>query len=65
MKKSQEEFRVKSTKEITELKKEQYRLVIEKAHLWDSRVKLEEEVTESYHHVLESTTEMDAVEKAQ
>ena len=37
----QEDLRAKSTKEIEELKKEQDRLVVEKAQLWDRRVQLE------------------------
>ena len=46
MKKSQEYLKVKSTEEITELKKEQDHLVFDKAHLWDSCVKLEEAVAD-------------------
>ena len=42
LKKVQEELRAKSAIEIIELKKEQYQLIVEKAHLWDSRVRMEE-----------------------
>ena len=44
-----------------ELKKEQDRLVIEKEHLWDSRIKLEMIVVDSCQYVLESTMKMDVL----
>ena len=54
----------KSTKEIEEFKKEQDRLVVEKVHLWDNRVRLEEVVSDACQHVFESTEELDVLGKA-
>ena len=65
LKQAQEELKEKSAEEITKLKKEQDLLVVEKAHLFDSQVKLKEEVADSYQHVLESTGEMDVMARAQ
>ena len=61
LQKAQEELKMKTTEEITELKKEIDHLVVEKAHLFDSWVKLEATVVDSCKHVLESTTKPDAV----
>ena len=65
LKKAQEERRVKSVTEITKLKKEQDRLVVEKAHLFYSKVKLEATVVDSCQYVSKSTAELDAVARAQ
>ena len=47
-KKEKEDLRVKSATEITKLKKEQDRRVVEKAHLFYSRLKMEAVVVDSY-----------------
>ena len=65
LKKEQEERRVKSVTEITKLKKEKDRLVVEKAHLFASRVQLKVSVTNACQYVLESTTELVVVARAQ
>ena len=44
MKKEQERIIVENAKEIEELKKEKDQLVVEKVHLWDNKVWLEEVV---------------------
>ena len=48
---------------IMELKKEQDRIVIKKEQLQDSRVRLKEAVLDACQHLLESTTELDAIER--
>ena len=52
-----------SRKEIEELRKEQDRLTMEKAQLWDCRVRLEHEFFISCQEVPEITADMDAEEK--
>ena len=61
--KEQECIIMENSKAIEELKKEQDRLVDEKAHLWEIRVWLEEAVFDSCQHVCETTTELDTVER--
>ena len=63
LKKAQEELKMKVAKEITELKKETDCLIIEKAELFASHKEMEEAVTDSCQHILESTIELDVVEK--
>ena len=58
---SQEELKAMSAEDITELKKEQDHLVVEKAHLFDKWVKLEETVADACQYVLESTMKMDVL----
>ena len=55
---------MKTTKEITELKKETNRLVVEKVHLFSCRGKMEEAITDSCQYIHESIAELDAVAKA-
>ena len=38
--------------------------MVEKAHLWDSRVRLEEVVSDACQHIFESMKELDEVAKA-
>ena len=54
---------MKVEEEITELKKETGRLVIEKVHLFVSRGQVEEAITDACRYIHESTMELDAVEK--
>ena len=56
-------MREKSTVEITELKKKQDRLLVEKAQLWDHKVRLEDDVSDACQYVHESTTKLDSVER--
>ena len=63
LKKEQEQLMAKSAKEIEELRKEQDRLVVEKVHLWDNIVRLEEAFTDVCQHIFKSTMEMDVVGK--
>ena len=64
MKKSQAELQVKTSKDITELKKETDHLIVEKEHLFDNRVELEVAVADSSQYVLESTADLDVVARA-
>ena len=61
LKKAQEELKTKTIEEITELKKETNRLIVEKAHLFDSWVQVEVVVADACKHVNENTTKLDAV----
>ena len=61
----QDEVRDKSSKEIEELKKEQDRLVIEKAQHWDRRVQLENVISKVCQWVPEAVANEDAEAKVQ
>ena len=50
----------KSAKEIEELKKEQDRLVVKNAQLWDRGMQLENVIFDVCKWVLEATTDEDA-----
>ena len=49
---------------IEEFKKEKDRLVVEKVHLWDNILRLEDVVSDAFQHVFESMEELDALVKA-
>ena len=65
LKKVQEELKTKTAEEITDLKKETDHIIVEKAHLSNSQVQVEVVVVDSCQYVLESTTKLDVVDRAQ
>ena len=64
MKKEQERIIAENAKTIGEFKKEWDRLVVEKVHLWDNIVRLEDVVSDAFQHVFESMVELDVLAKA-
>ena len=64
MKKAQEELQVKTAKDITKLNMETDCLVVEKADIFYSKVKLEAAVADACQYSLEITTELDAVARS-
>ena len=62
---AQEELRSKSAKEIEKLKKDQDRLVVEKAQIWDHRVQLENVISEVCQRVSKVVVNEDAESKVQ
>ena len=53
-----------TVEEIMELKKETYRLIVEKAHIFESWIQVKEGIVDAYKHIYENTTELDAAVKA-
>ena len=64
LKAARDELQCKATEEITELKKAQDYLIIEKAQLCASVGKVEQAVDEACQHIFENTTELTAFAKA-
>ena len=64
MKAAQAELQHKATEEITELKKAQDRLIIEKAQLCASVGEVEEAITEACQHIFENTDDLTTFAKA-
>ena len=61
--KAQEEMKMKTSVEITEMKKKTDRLVIEKAQIFSNQGQVEEAVTNSCQYIHEITIELDVVAK--
>ena len=63
LKKAQAELKTKNVETITELKKEIDHLILEKAHLFDSRLQVEVVVVDACKNIGKNTAELDAVVK--